>query len=124
LDNRPSDCISAGALDGWGTTNSGFVQGLGGPLNSHPANDFQNWELALQALPGFRYCIDILIEIRKLSTGHFRNGAPAKALGKNGGAARAKSMTPERCVEIAKSAAKKAASGVIASLNTIDWRLS
>jgi hypothetical protein len=61
----------------------------------------------LQALPGFRYCIDILIEIRKLSTGHFRNGAPAKALGKNGGAARAKSMTPERCVEIAKSAAKK-----------------
>jgi hypothetical protein len=52
------------------------------------------------------------IMIAKIATGEIEDTIPddgkdpnAKALGKKGGAARAKSMTPERRVEIAKKAA-------------------
>ena len=51
----------------------------------------------------------------KIATGEIEEGAPiddgkdpaAKALGAKGGAARAKTMTPERRAEIAKAAAEK-----------------
>jgi len=55
------------------------------------------------------------IMIAKIATGEIEEAAPpddgkdpaAKALGKKGGAARAKSLTPERKAEIAKKAAEK-----------------
>ncbi len=55
------------------------------------------------------------IMIAKIATGEIEDGLPpddgkdpaAKALGAKGGAARAKSLTPERKAEIAKKAADK-----------------
>jgi hypothetical protein len=54
------------------------------------------------------------VMIARIATGEIDDSPPddgkdpaAKALGKKGGAARAKSMTPERRAEIAKNAAKK-----------------
>ena len=55
------------------------------------------------------------VHVMKVLTGEADDGAPvddgkdpaAKALGAKGGAARAKSMTPERRAEIAKAAAAK-----------------
>ena len=54
------------------------------------------------------------VKVMRIATGEETNGLPddgkdpaAKALGKKGGAARAKSMTPERRAEIAKMAAEK-----------------
>ena len=55
------------------------------------------------------------VHVMKLATGEVEEGTPpddgkdpnAKALGAKGGAARAKSMTPERRAEIAKAAAEK-----------------
>jgi len=54
------------------------------------------------------------VHVMKILTGEIEDTIPddgkdqaAKALGKKGGAARAKSMTPERRVEIAKVAAAK-----------------
>ena len=54
------------------------------------------------------------VHVMKILTGEIEDTIPddgkdqaAKALGKKGGAARAKSMTPERRVEIAKAAAAK-----------------
>jgi len=59
--------------------------------------------------------IGAAIMIAKIATGEIEETAPpddgkdpaAKALGKKGGAARAKSLTPERKAEIAKKAAEK-----------------
>jgi hypothetical protein len=55
------------------------------------------------------------VKVMRIATGEINECAPvddgkdpaAKALGKKGGAARAKSMTPERRAEIAKKAAAK-----------------
>jgi hypothetical protein len=54
------------------------------------------------------------VHIMRIATGEIEENIPddgkdpaAKALGKKGGAARAKSMTPERRAEIAKKAATK-----------------
>jgi hypothetical protein len=55
------------------------------------------------------------VHVMKVLTGESDDGAPvddgknpaAKALGAKGGAARAKAMSPERRVEIAKAAAAK-----------------
>jgi hypothetical protein len=54
------------------------------------------------------------VMIAKIATGEIDDAEPddgkdpaAKALGANGGAARAKSMSPERRAEIAKKAAEK-----------------
>ena len=54
------------------------------------------------------------VHVMRVLTGEIEETAPddgkdpaAKALGKRGGAARAKSITPERRVEIAKKAAEK-----------------
>ena len=54
------------------------------------------------------------VHVMKILTGEIEETIPddgkdpsAKALGKKGGAARAKSMTPERRAEIARKAAKK-----------------
>jgi hypothetical protein len=55
------------------------------------------------------------VKVMRIATGEVEEGAPvddgkdpnAKALGKKGGAARAKSLTPERKAEIAKKAAAK-----------------
>lgn len=54
------------------------------------------------------------VMIARIATGEIDDSPPddgkdpaAKALGKKGGAARAKSMTPERRAEIAKAAAAK-----------------
>ncbi len=54
------------------------------------------------------------VMIARIATGEIDDSPPddgkdpaAKALGKKGGAARAKSMTPERRAEIAKKAAEK-----------------
>jgi hypothetical protein len=57
--------------------------------------------------------IGAAIMVAKIATGEIEEGTPpddgkdpaAKALGKKGGAARAKSLTPERKAEIAKKAA-------------------
>jgi hypothetical protein len=59
--------------------------------------------------------IGAAIMVAKIATGEIEETTPpddgkdpaAKALGKKGGAARAKSMTPERRAEIAKKAAEK-----------------
>jgi hypothetical protein len=59
--------------------------------------------------------IGAAIMIAKIATGEIEETVPpddgkdpaAKALGKKGGAARAKSLTPERKAEIAKKAAEK-----------------
>ena len=55
------------------------------------------------------------VRVMQIATGEIEEGAPvsdgkdpaAKALGAKGGAARAKSMTPERRAEVAKAAAAK-----------------
>jgi hypothetical protein len=54
------------------------------------------------------------VHVMRVLTGEIEDAIPddgkdqaAKALGKKGGAARAKAMTPERRAEIAKAAAKK-----------------
>lgn len=54
------------------------------------------------------------VHVMRIATGEIDDTAPddgkdpaAKALGKKGGAARAKSMTPERRAEIARKAAAK-----------------
>ena len=55
------------------------------------------------------------VMVMKIATGEIEEGAPvddgkdpaAKTLGAKGGAARAKSMSPERRAEIAKKAAEK-----------------
>ncbi len=55
------------------------------------------------------------IMVARIATGEIKEGTPpddgkdpaAVAMGKKGGAARAKSMTPERRAEIAKAAAAK-----------------
>ena len=55
------------------------------------------------------------VHVMRIATGEIEEGAPAddgkdpaaKALGAKGGAARARSMTPERRAEIAKAAAAK-----------------
>ena len=54
------------------------------------------------------------VHIMRIATGEIDNATPddgkdkaAQAMGRKGGAARAASMTPERRVEIAKSAAAK-----------------
>jgi hypothetical protein len=54
------------------------------------------------------------VHVMRIATGEIEETIPddgkdpaAKALGRKGGAARAKSMTPERRAEIAKKAAKK-----------------
>ncbi len=54
------------------------------------------------------------VKVMRIATGEIEDTVPddgndpaAKALGKKGGAARAKSMTPERRAEIAKKAAAK-----------------
>ncbi|WGJ15656.1 RNA-binding protein [Methylocapsa sp. D3K7] len=54
------------------------------------------------------------VHVMRIATGEIEDTIPddgkdpaAKALGKKGGAARAKSMTPERRAEIAKKAAAK-----------------
>lgn len=58
--------------------------------------------------------IGLAVMIGKIATGEIEDATPddgkdkaAQALGKKGGAARAKSMTPERRAEIAKKAAAK-----------------
>ena len=59
--------------------------------------------------------IGLAVRIARIATGEEREDTPAddgkdkaaQALGKKGGAARAKSMTPERRAEIAKKAAEK-----------------
>jgi hypothetical protein len=58
------------------------------------------------------------VHVMRIATGEIEETIPddgkdpaAKALGKKGGAARAKSMTPERRAEIAKKAAAKRWSG-------------
>jgi hypothetical protein len=58
--------------------------------------------------------IGAAVRVAKIATGEIEENVPddgkdpaAKALGKKGGAARAKSMTPERRAEIAKKAAEK-----------------
>ena len=54
------------------------------------------------------------VKVMRIATGEESDSVPddgkdpaAKALGKKGGAARAKAMTPERRAEIAKAAAEK-----------------
>ncbi len=55
------------------------------------------------------------VHVMRIATGEIEEGTPpddgkdpaAKSLGARGGAARAKAMTPERRVEIAKKAAEK-----------------
>ena len=55
------------------------------------------------------------VHVMRIATGEIEEGAPADdgkdpaavSMGKRGGAARAKSMTPERRAEIAKAAAAK-----------------
>lgn len=55
------------------------------------------------------------VHVMRIATGEIEEGAPAadgkdpaaKALGKKGGTARAKAMTPERRAEIARKAAAK-----------------
>ncbi len=55
------------------------------------------------------------VRVMRIATGEIEEGAPpedgkdpaAVSMGKRGGAARAKSMTPERRAEIAKAAAAK-----------------
>ena len=55
------------------------------------------------------------VRVMQIATGEVEEGAPvddgkdpaAVAMGKKGGAARAKAMTPERRAEIAKAAAEK-----------------
>jgi acyl-CoA reductase-like NAD-dependent aldehyde dehydrogenase len=54
------------------------------------------------------------VHVMRIATGEIEESIPddgkdpaAKALGKKGGAARAKSMTPERRAEIARAAAEK-----------------
>ena len=55
------------------------------------------------------------VHVMRIATGEIEEGAPpddgkdpaAVSMGKRGGAARAKSMTPERRAEIAKAAAAK-----------------
>ncbi len=58
--------------------------------------------------------IGLAVTIGKIATGEIEDEVPdddkdkaAQALGKKGGAARAKSMTPERRAEIARKAAEK-----------------
>ena len=58
--------------------------------------------------------IGLAVKIARIATGEDTDDVPddgkdpaAKALGKKGGAARAKSMSPERRAEIAKKAAAK-----------------
>jgi hypothetical protein len=58
--------------------------------------------------------IGLAVKIARIATGEEEDAAPndgkdkaAQALGKKGGAARAKAMTPERRAEIAKAAATK-----------------
>jgi hypothetical protein len=58
--------------------------------------------------------IGLAVRIARIATGEDADDVPddgkdpaAKALGKKGGAARAKSMSPERRAEIAKAAAAK-----------------
>lgn len=60
------------------------------------------------------------VHVMRIATGEIEEGAPpddgkdsaAVSMGKRGGAARAKSMTPERRAEIAKKAAAKRWGGV------------
>ena len=55
------------------------------------------------------------VHVMRIATGEIKEGAPADdgkdpaavSMGKRGGAARAKAMTPERRAEIAKKAAQK-----------------
>ena len=68
------------------------------------------------------------VHVMRIATGEIEETIPddgkdpaAKALGKKGGAARAKSMTPQRRTEIAK---KAAAMGIVSAHSSPTTRLS